>query len=177
MEEILASIRRIISEDGEPAKGQAAPAPQRQADPDVLELTQEAMEELPPQREPERKAPPEKPRAARPDPAPERMAHRPQPAPPPSRQESDLEMVDKNDDGLVSSHTQSAVNQAFSMLSRSNTNDMPIAQGDGRTLEDIVAQMLRPMLKDWLEDNLPAMVERIVREEVERASRTTGRRR
>ena len=39
---------------------------------------------------------------------------------------------------------------------------------NARTLEDLVSEMLRPMLKVWLDDNLPAMVERLVRAEIER---------
>ena len=42
---------------------------------------------------------------------------------------------------------------------------------NARTLEDLVREMLRPMLKTWLDDNLPSMVERIVRAEIERVSR------
>ncbi len=42
---------------------------------------------------------------------------------------------------------------------------------NARTLEDLVREMLRPMLKSWLDDNLPGMVERMVRAEIERVSR------
>ncbi len=42
---------------------------------------------------------------------------------------------------------------------------------NARTLEDLVREMLRPMLKSWLDDNLPGMVERLVRAEIERVSR------
>jgi cell pole-organizing protein PopZ len=45
---------------------------------------------------------------------------------------------------------------------------------DGRTLEDLVREMLRPMLKTWLDDNLPRMVDRLVRAEIERVSRGRG---
>jgi cell pole-organizing protein PopZ len=171
MEEILASIRRIISEDSEPGKtpaqSQPAPAQSRQAEPDVLELTQVAVEEPPP----ERRAPPERPRAVKPEPAP-----RPAPVLQQVRPESDLAMVDNDDrDGLVSNHTQSAISQAFNMLQRDRSDrDIPVSAGEARTLEDIVAAMLRPMLKDWLEEHLPETVERIVREEVERAARGAG---
>ncbi len=45
--------------------------------------------------------------------------------------------------------------------------------GDGnRTIEDLVKEVMRPMIKEWLDDNLPALVERVVRREVERLSRT-----
>ena len=40
-----------------------------------------------------------------------------------------------------------------------------------RTLEDVVREMLRPLLKQWLDDNLPQIVEASVREEVERIAR------
>jgi uncharacterized protein len=39
-----------------------------------------------------------------------------------------------------------------------------------RTLQDLVQEMLRPMLKSWLDDNLPAVVERLVRAEIERVA-------
>ncbi|MFC7662437.1 PopZ family protein [Methylorubrum suomiense] len=42
---------------------------------------------------------------------------------------------------------------------------------NARTLEEIVQEMLRPMLKGWLDENLPQMVERLVRAEIERVSR------
>ena len=42
---------------------------------------------------------------------------------------------------------------------------------NARTLEDLVKDMLRPMLKGWLDENLPPMVERLVRAEIERVSR------
>ncbi|MFN7103661.1 MAG: DUF2497 domain-containing protein [Pseudorhizobium sp.] len=40
-----------------------------------------------------------------------------------------------------------------------------------RSLEDMAQEMLRPMLQDWLDDNLPTLVERLVREEIERVAR------
>ena len=45
---------------------------------------------------------------------------------------------------------------------------------NSRTLEDLVREMLKPMLKAWLDDNLPNMVERLVRAEIERVSRGRG---
>ena len=42
---------------------------------------------------------------------------------------------------------------------------------NARTLEDLVREMLRPMLKTWLDDNLPGLVERLVRAEIERVAR------
>jgi cell pole-organizing protein PopZ len=40
-----------------------------------------------------------------------------------------------------------------------------------RSLDEIAEEMLRPMLQDWLDDNLPTLVERLVREEIERVAR------
>ena len=44
-----------------------------------------------------------------------------------------------------------------------------------RSIEDMAAEMLRPMLQEWLEDNLPTLVERLVREEIERVARGSRR--
>ena len=41
-----------------------------------------------------------------------------------------------------------------------------------RTLEDLVREMLRPMLRSWLDDNLPTLVERLVLVEIERIARS-----
>ena len=171
MEEILASIRRIISEDAEPAKaGAAAAAPSR--DGEVLELTNVVHDDgsVGAAAEP----PPEPPRR-RPEPAPEPRAVRRPPEPRPARNQSDLDMVDKDDrDGVLSSQATSAISNAFGMLTRER--DVSVG-GAGTTLEDIVAQMMKPMLAAWLDEHLPEIVERVVQQEVERASRNSGRRR
>jgi cell pole-organizing protein PopZ len=67
--------------------------------------------------------------------------------------------------GLISNATISAVDSAFNSLAHT------VLGNNARTLEDLVKEMLRPMLKGWLDDNLPNMVERIVRAEIERVSR------
>ena len=43
---------------------------------------------------------------------------------------------------------------------------------DFRTLEDVVRELLRPLLKQWLDENLPAIVEAQVQSEIERISRS-----
>jgi uncharacterized protein len=75
-----------------------------------------------------------------------------QPEPPPDR-------------ALISNETIAAVDSAFNTLAHT------VIGQNARTLEDLVREMLRPMLKSWLDDNLPSMVERIVRAEIERVSR------
>ena len=66
---------------------------------------------------------------------------------------------------ILSRSTVSAVESAFNSLA--NT----VLSNNARTLEDLVREMLRPMLKSWLDDNLPGLVERIVKAEIERVSR------
>ena len=66
---------------------------------------------------------------------------------------------------ILSRSTVSAVESAFNTLA--NT----VLSNNARTLEDLVKEMLRPMLKSWLGDNLPGLVERIVKAEIERVSR------
>jgi cell pole-organizing protein PopZ len=66
---------------------------------------------------------------------------------------------------ILSHSTVAAVESAFHTLA--NT----VLSNNARTLEDLVKEMLRPMLKSWLDDNLPGLVERIVKAEIERVSR------
>jgi len=74
--------------------------------------------------------------------------------------------------GLVSAATDAAATGAFAALSQ--TIAAKTAEGSlsldssGRTLEDLVKEMLRPMLKEWLDDNLPALTERLVQREIQR---------
>lgn len=66
---------------------------------------------------------------------------------------------------ILSQTTVSAVESAFNTLAHT------VLSNNARTLEDLVKEMLRPMLKSWLDDNLPGLVERIVKAEIERVSR------
>jgi uncharacterized protein len=66
---------------------------------------------------------------------------------------------------MLSQTTVSAVESAFNALAHT------VLSNNARTLEDLVKEMLRPMLKSWLDDNLPGLVERIVKAEIERVSR------
>jgi len=66
---------------------------------------------------------------------------------------------------ILSQSTVSAVESAFNTLAHT------VLSNNARTLEDLVKEMLRPMLKSWLDDNLPGLVERIVKAEIERVSR------
>jgi cell pole-organizing protein PopZ len=66
---------------------------------------------------------------------------------------------------LMSHSTVAAVDSAFNALAQT------VLSNNARTLEDLVKEMLRPLLKTWLDDNLPNLVEKIVRAEIERVSR------
>lgn len=169
MEEILASIRRIISEDEAPA----AEAPKA-----------------------EEYVPPPAPVAAAPEPAPEPEAVfelEPEPAPLAQVEEEDVleltEVVETVGDidvytpttapaaaepeayappmeGLVSAVAASAAASAFGQLSAK------VALGDGGlTIEQMVREILRPLLKDWLDANLAPIVQATVETEVQRISR------
>lgn len=147
MEEILASIRRIISEDEEeqPARPAARAEPARAETP-----------------------------------RPASIIRPPQPAPAPIEPEQkfateDVEMIRKNvaealsddEDGIVEETTAVAASRAFMNLSQT----VQVSDGQGRTLEDLVVEMLRPMIKDWLDANLAEIVEQKVEEEVQRVAR------
>jgi uncharacterized protein len=167
MEEILASIRRIIAEDGDAAPAEK-PAPEKAAkrDEEVLELTEVVEEDgsvvslsTGGTKKPSPEPPPKR-------------AIEPAPPPPP---EPEPEPVQTDEDRLVSETTAAASMAALSQLStlsaqRPQISDMPL--GDvNRTLLEVVRELLRPMLKDWLDTNLPPLVERLVQEEIRRVSR------
>jgi cell pole-organizing protein PopZ len=191
MEEILASIRRIIADDqetpGAPEPGSAPAAPNEQAAPaaipeeDVLDLAEVA----PPPAQPAPRPPlldddvPDisfreiEPGPSdfdaldaganerEPEPEPERLRptaslfERPRPEAPPSG----------DPDHLLSRATDASVGHAFNLLATT------VLSNNARTLEDLVREMLRPLLKTWLDDNLPTVVERLVRAEIERVAR------
>jgi uncharacterized protein len=56
-----------------------------------------------------------------------------------------------------------------------NTLAQTVLVENGRTLQDLVREMLRPMLKAWLDDNLPTLVERLVLAEIEEMTRSERR--
>jgi uncharacterized protein len=230
MEEILASIRRIIADDeAKPpaAEKAAAPAPAAKPAAAAPAAKPPVMNDIPPSAIPAAQAAAAKvaPPAAKPAPAP------PAPAPAASNSQDDIDAmlagldeatseaeirppapepevfeltddmalpepasfqkVEPDDDlefteaaraaqrqpayeppvdsappqQILSRSTVSAVESAFNSLA--NT----VLSNNARTLEDLVKEMLRPMLKSWLDDNLPGLVERIVKAEIERVSR------
>jgi cell pole-organizing protein PopZ len=69
---------------------------------------------------------------------------------------------------LLSSRAASAANSAFSRLNDATAPRSPRAE---RPLDEMTRDCLRPLLKAWLDENLPGMVERLVREEIARVAR------
>jgi uncharacterized protein len=168
MEEILASIRRIISDDdaGKPNSSKPAPAPMaataradaksRQDDSDAMPGGFNAAGDQPD------------------DPADAQvtadviaLAEAMQ-AKAPAFNGMDHDPQELPDRPLLSPRTTAAIDTAFNSLTHTVLMQNP------RTLEDLVREMLKPMLKAWLDDNLPNIVERLVRAEIERVSRGRG---
>lgn len=178
IEEILASIRQIISDDDEDDKKEEKvekplESPVHETKDDVLELSEEEVLE--------------------------------EPEPEPEEEMTDDEDDDEDDDmeielrdrlneirsaksepevieepamsapktvpsDILSTATQTAALDSLTKL----TKRMPIERSrsyDGVTLEDIVRELLHPMLREWMDENLPPMVERTVQKELEKLAR------
>ena len=163
MEEILASIRKIIADEqpassgaklaeakptaGAPAATRAATAAPAPIDDDILDLDEPPPAEL--------HTPDDDVVFMEEPPAFTAPAIR---TPPP-------DLPRGPDIKLLSQHTDAAVGNAFQSLAGT------IIAGSQRTLDDIVKELMRPLLKHWLDDNLPGIVERLVRAEIERVAR------
>lgn len=164
MEEILASIRRIISEDEQPAGGAAGAAPPPPEEPLASDAGASAMAE-------------DEQFADRDDDELEltekveshgdldvySAAGEEQEEPPPL---GDFEDEPAPMGALVSEPTAAVAAAAFGRLSGSMLMPAP-----GRTLEDVVRELLRPLLQQWLDENLPGIVQRAVDAEVARIAR------
>ncbi|MGF1545522.1 MAG: DUF2497 domain-containing protein [Parvularculaceae bacterium] len=181
MEEILASIRRIISEDEEdgdvvdaparPSLVSAADAAVGRRPTPVADVENEAEDE---DSAPIVLAPPSSagqgPGATAPG---EDDAGEDQDGAKPRLATEDVEMIKNNlsalakDDNLVDDVSAASAASAFGALSQS----VRVSDEPGRSLEELIVEMLRPMLKTWLDDNLPAIVEEKVQQEVERIAR------
>ena len=146
MEDILASIRRILSEDEAPAADGNPPALTPPAGEGVLVLDPAMM--VPKSASPKSALPesalPETPAAAEPPP---RAA------------------VSAN---LVAPEAAAAAASSVGSLVRTLAERSTQVHSGGPTIEDIVREEIRPLLKSWLDANLPPIVERLVRTEIER---------
>lgn len=182
MDDILASIRKIISDDEARAQvssqqaaaqsGRPAATPPRigsEGEPklhaasrdDVLLLT-DLIEE------PKSEAVPPPIPLPRIDPV--RAAEMPQPS---------IEPVRRADSTLVGGGAAGSTASAFARLNQVVQDSVPPPAADdpgptvsnGKTVEELVKETLRPMLKEWLDKNLPQLVERYVEREIVRLTR------
>jgi uncharacterized protein len=135
MEDILASIRRILSEDEAPAAAAQPPSAQPAHD-DILVLD---------------------PAMIVPEPAPHEAAPESEPPPTAARLPS-----------LVEPEAAAATATSVGSLVRTLMERSTQVRSGGPTIEDIVREEIRPLLKEWLNANLPLLVERLVRAEIER---------
>lgn len=156
MEDILASIRKILNEDE--AAAPAAPAP-----PEPFVLTEAMLEEAPSAPE----APPPEMFAA--DPAPATFAPQPEPEPEPEPEPDPAYAPGATASDLVAPAVAAAAAASLGGLLRAVAAERqsPVHRG-GPTIEDVVREELRPLLKAWLDTHLPPLVERLVRSEIER---------
>ena len=143
MEEILASIRKVISEDGEDTEEDEVTEPEPEPAPapegnDAIELTDQVV-------------------------------------PPPPAELEEITLIDEvvEDDVLVSAAATAVGASAFAQLTGAMDLSMRLG-GVDRTLEALVKELMRPMLRDWLEANLPAVVERLVQREIDKMSVKSG---
>jgi cell pole-organizing protein PopZ len=195
MEEILASIRRIISEEdqgkAETSEDEAAAEdlPDQDQDgaddDDVLELTEKVEDSVDTEDNTDVKEPDgaEEPVAAEEAPetteADDLVLEDEETPEPESVDDTDAEPeepesapVPTEAGDLVSAVTAATATATFGELSKALDQEPEttgnIALGPGTTLEDLVKEMVRPMLKDWLDQNLPTLVEHLVRKEIQR---------
>lgn len=124
MEEILASIKRVIAEDGRVGAGRPA------------------------------------------------RGSRPVEAPRAELDEEDEDILELSDpvgegEGLISEDAAAASRQSLAALSVLRERSESVPAGDG-PLEAVVREMLKPMLKDWLDSHLPEIVEELVTREIAR---------
>lgn len=158
MEEILASIRRIISEEEQPAEPvldlteshKETPMPAAPAADD--DLVFEAIETAAP--------------APQPMPAPQPVAAAPAPRPAPVTPVPTVEHM-ASPETIISPPTASATAGALARLAGS----LRISDTPHQSVEGVVRELLKPMLKEWLDQNLPAIVESRVEAELERIAR------
>ena len=188
MEEILASIRRIISEDGEeeekpqaaqdkaaeestpaadgaPAEATPAEAPEPAgAGDEVLELTEEvdADGNVVEAQAPEQAEPVFEASAPAPEPVAEPAAHLETASPTPESAEPLMKNI--TEDTAAGAFAALASQMGTGVADRNAQQITPA----GHTIEDHVLAMLRPMLREWLDKHLPQMVQRLVQREIDR---------
>ncbi len=204
MEEILASIRRIIADDdqsnakaasGEGADANEAPASgEEEEDPgdDVLDLIEkvddpvdskdedgepspieEPQAELEPEAEAQDAASAGEEEVVLEDAGEEAPSDEQPDQPEPDEEPAEAEPASPGDEeSIISAAAAAAASGTFAELAKAMDREPEtvgnLALGSGNSLEDLVKEMVRPMLKEWLDQNLPALVKHLVRKEIQR---------
>jgi hypothetical protein len=179
IEEILESIRQIISDEEEPEE---EPLPEPSEPADILDLTEKinpdssaAIEMVEPPPPPMAEAiamPLDEPP---PEPLPEvknELETINQPEPINQSMTMDKPMTD-DQNSLISAQTANAATEELSKLLANNVaveRDEPGRTGKV-TLEEMALELMKPMIKTWLDQNLPGIIEKVVQKEVEKLSR------
>ena len=205
MEEILASIRKIISEDSTeqppaavaPVEAAPAPVPEPEPEPDILDLTQEIAEEPP---------------------APEPVAVAPAAYVPPPTPENDVvfEPIDEpvnepsSHHDIFSDKTRQSIDDAFAAIDHDDEEEVPApaptpkarvaASTDGASVEAVferavneafepvakqwlgenaapLIDRMKPLIREWMDEHFPALLEGAVRDEVARVAKARGSKR
>lgn len=154
MEDILSSIKRIIAEEGDQPARRARPARAAPAVPIDDAEGDEVLELSDPMPSP------------RGEPSPREAAWPRDPVPSPRADEPST-----IGDPIVSNEAAAASRSALESLSRMLMKPEP---GNDGTLEGLVREMLRPLLREWLDANLPDLVEKMVSREIARIARQAG---
>ena len=168
MEDILASIRRILAEEeGEEGGEEVAAAPEPTPEPEPAPIPESEPE---PEPEPVMAEPGPEPVMAAPEPAPP-----PTPTPPPPMPSEMEEILELTPDmvaapELVSSPTFQSGADMLSELAKAILDQRDMSVGGSRdiTLETMVREMLKPILREWLDRNLPYLIERLVKKEIDK---------
>lgn len=158
MDDILASIRKILNDDGTAGPDQH---PLPEPPPEPLMLTEAmlvaAAEPAPPAPEPE-PAPP----------APVLVAEPAAPAPPPTPSLAPEPPAMPNSELLAPAAVAATAASVSELLRAVSQERTAAVTRSGPSIEDVVREEIRPILKEWLDTHLPAIVERTVRQEIER---------
>ena len=184
IDDILASIRRIIADD---QQTDAASTPPREAvkiaeqDPDdVLDLAQPMMRPVPATKPTPLQTPQAvndavvaaiRPRPAEPEPVLPPKAPAVVPAAAPMKPAASAAVPNEGErlQRLIAGEAEEALSAAFGRIAALKVST------ETKTLDGLVADLLRPLLKEWLDANLPAIAERLVKQEIERISAQSGR--
>lgn len=187
IDDILASIRRIIADeqnDESSAASSSRTVVDAPAGEDVLDLAQPIVRPVsqvkPAAAQPSQQAVTEGLVAAiRPKPAEPTPVLPPKPQAVPSHGKASAPAAGAVANGaasdgaqlqrLIAGEAEEALSAAFGRISALKVT------AETKTLEGLVADLLRPMLKEWLDANLPAIAERLVKQEIERISAQSGR--